>query len=109
MAAEQCEAAGLVVAESAAGEERQRFNDVAALVYYLLKVVSWAVPGFDVDVCRGALLKAHVEMKDAPFVVRQRRFLLVASRPGLRSRPGPRTASRGRGPFRIQHGSSSQP
>ena len=67
--------------ESAAGEERQHFNDVAALVYYL-KVVSWAVPGFDVDVCRHALVNAHAMMRDAPLVVRQRRFLLVASRPG---------------------------
>lgn len=80
LAAEQCDAAGLVVVESAAGEERQHFNDVAALVYYL-KVVSWAVPGFDVDVCRPALLKAHAKMREAPLVVRQRRFLVVASRP----------------------------
>jgi len=75
-------AAGLVVVESAAGEERQHFNDVASLVYYL-KVVSEAVLGFDVDVCRPALLNAHVKkVRDAPLVVRQRRFLLVASRPG---------------------------
>jgi hypothetical protein len=43
--------------------------------------VSWAVLGFDVDACMDALRALHDRMQDEPLLIRQRRFLLVATKP----------------------------
>ena len=74
LAAEQCESAGLTVRDRRTGDERLRFDDVGALVYFL-RVVSWAVPGFDADDTEAALRRAHDQM---PLEIRQPRFLLIA-------------------------------
>lgn len=76
----QVEEAGLAVQAAVRGEERQEFHDVGAVVYYL-RVVPWAVPGYSLEACEGALRAAHDEPGRWPAVVRQRRFLLVAAKP----------------------------
>jgi hypothetical protein len=78
---EQCEAAGLHVTAIMTGEERQRFNDVGALIYYL-RIVSWAVPSFDVHAYRVTLLGLHEGMKTCPLELRQRRFVIIACKDG---------------------------
>ncbi len=75
LAIEQCEAADLSVIESATGVETLVLNDVGALVYFL-RVVSWAVPGFDADDQEAALRRADERM---PLHIRQPRFILVAN------------------------------
>jgi SAM-dependent methyltransferase len=77
----QVEEAGLRTVRSEMAEEREYFDDVGALVYYLGKAVTWAVLGFDVDSCRPALRRLHDRMQEEPLRVRQRRFLLVAAKP----------------------------
>lgn len=81
LAVGQCEGAGLAVVQRATAEQAHKFHDVGALVYYL-RVVSWAVPGFDVDADRAALLVAHEQMRHGPLEIAQRRFVLIANRPG---------------------------
>jgi SAM-dependent methyltransferase len=76
LAIEQCESAGLRVIETMRGIETLRFDDVGALVYFL-RVVSWAVPGFDPDDSNDALRRANDQM---PLEIRQPRFLLVSER-----------------------------
>lgn len=75
LAIEQCESAGLSVIETEQGVETLALNDVGALVYFL-RVVSWAVPGFDADDQRAVLRRVHERM---PVQIRQPRFLLVAN------------------------------
>jgi hypothetical protein len=62
------------------GEERQEFHDVAAVVYYL-RVVSWAIPRYSLDACTARLRAAHATPGMWPVPVRQRRFLLIATKP----------------------------
>jgi SAM-dependent methyltransferase len=76
LAIEQCGSAGLRVLESRTGDERLRFDDVGALVYFL-RVVSWAVPGVDGEDSEASLRRAHARM---PLEIRQPRFLLIAGR-----------------------------
>ncbi len=80
LAEQQTRTAGLTALASHAGAERIFFNDVGALVYYL-KAVTWAVLGFDVDDCRPALERLHERLQTEPLLVRQRRFLLIATKP----------------------------
>lgn len=61
------------------GEERHRLNDVAAVIYYL-RVVSWAIPEFSPDRCMARLRDAHERPGAWPVTLRQRRFLVVASK-----------------------------
>lgn len=75
LATEQCESAGLHIVDSMRGLETLRFDDVGALVYFL-RVVSWAVPGFDPDDSEAALRRAHNRM---PLEIRQPRFLLISA------------------------------
>ena len=76
----QTEEAGLTTSRAESAVERQYFDDVGALVYYL-RAVRWAVLGFDVESCMPALRRLHHRMQDEPLLVRQRRFLLIASKP----------------------------
>ncbi len=67
--------AGLRVESALVGAETVRFADVGALAWYL-RMVPWAVPGFDITVHRPALESAAA--KD--LVVYQERFLLTGRR-----------------------------
>jgi len=72
-------AAGLAVETAVRGEQRYEFHDIAAVVYYL-RVVSWAIPGFSLDACAASLRAAHDTPQMWPVPVRQRRFLLIATK-----------------------------
>jgi SAM-dependent methyltransferase len=80
LARQQVQDAGLAVETAACAEQRIEFHDIAAVVYYL-RVVSWAIPRYSLDTCTPALRAAHDTPGMWPFPVRQRRFLLVASKP----------------------------
>ena len=81
LARQQVEDAGLVVQTAVCGDESQAFHDVGAVVYYL-SVVSWAIPEFSIDACIPQLRAAHETPEIWPVRVRQRRFLLIATKPG---------------------------
>jgi SAM-dependent methyltransferase len=80
LAVRQVEEAGLMVEKTALGEERHRFRDVAAVVYYL-RVVGWAVPQFSLETHREELRAAWNTADLWPLTVRLRRFLLIAAKP----------------------------
>lgn len=67
--------AGLTVEDAEIGSETLRFADVGALAWYL-RMVPWAVPGFDITAHRHALESAAKR----DLVVRQERFLLSCRR-----------------------------
>jgi SAM-dependent methyltransferase len=73
--------AGLTVRRAVAGEEVERFADVAAIIYYL-RLVSWAVPEFTLERFAGRLRELHDTPAAWPVTVRQHRFLVVAAKPG---------------------------
>jgi SAM-dependent methyltransferase len=81
LARQQVQAAGLVVTRAAAQVGQLSFTDVGALAYYLLRAVTWIVPEADLAACRPALRRLHEQLRDAPFSVREPRFLLVARKP----------------------------
>lgn len=81
LAQRQLRGAGLTVRQAVAGEELQRFGDVAAIIYYL-RLVSWAVPEFTLERFAGRLRELHDTPAAWPVTVRQRRFLVVATKPG---------------------------
>ena len=80
LARQQVTDAGLAVQTAVCGEERREFHDVAAVVYYL-RVVGWAIPQFSLEACAPQLRTAHDTPAMWPVPVRQRRFLLVATKP----------------------------
>lgn len=80
LAVQQVEEAGLVIAKTALGEERHHFHDVAAVVYYL-RLVSWAVPEFSLHAHREQLRIAWNTPSLWPLTIRQRRFLVTATKP----------------------------
>jgi len=80
LAQRQLHEAGLTVLVATAGEQRQRYHDVAAIIYYL-RVVSWAVPGYTLDRCANRLRELHQTPGAWPVTVRQRRFLVIAAKP----------------------------
>lgn len=80
LAVSQVEGVGLEVRDARTGEEIQSFADVGAFVWYLLSV-SWSVPEFDLVRCEAALRRLHERLRAQPLPVRQRRLLLVASKP----------------------------
>lgn len=60
---------------------RAVFNDVAAVVHFLRKVI-WIVPGFTVEEYRPRLAELHQRIQaDGPFVAYTRRFLIEARNP----------------------------
>ncbi|WBB81163.1 methyltransferase domain-containing protein [Micromonospora sp. WMMD882] len=76
------EAAGLTVVDLRTATLRAVFHDVAAVVWFLRKVV-WTVPGFTVDRYRPQLRRLHERIvAEGPFVAQARRFLIEAVRPG---------------------------
>jgi SAM-dependent methyltransferase len=80
-AAGQAERAGLVVVDLREEALRTVFNDIAAVVYFLLKVL-WTVPGFTVAgyLDRLRLLYAKIQA-EGPFVAHAQRFLIEARKP----------------------------
>ncbi|MEV1147769.1 methyltransferase domain-containing protein, partial [Micromonospora sp. NPDC049799] len=75
------EAAGLRVVDLREATLRTVFHDVAAVVWFLRKVV-WTVPGFTVERHRPALVRLHHRIRaEGPFVAHARRFLVEAIRP----------------------------
>jgi hypothetical protein len=79
-ARQQVEDAGLAVGTAVGGEQRLEFHDVAAVVYYL-RVVGWGIPHYSLDACAARLRAAHEAPQMWPVPVRQRRFLLIATKP----------------------------
>jgi SAM-dependent methyltransferase len=78
----EAEAAGLMVLDVRHEALRAEFNDVAAVVYFLRKVV-WTVPGFTVDRYRDRLTLLHERIEEeGPFVSYAQRFLIEARQPG---------------------------
>ncbi|NJP34590.1 class I SAM-dependent methyltransferase [Micromonospora thermarum] len=74
-------AAGLTVVDLREATLRTVFHDIAAVVWFLRKVV-WTVPDFDVDRHRPALARLHRRIEvEGPFVTHARRFLIEATRP----------------------------
>jgi SAM-dependent methyltransferase len=82
LAQRQLRDAGLTVRRAEAGEEREEFADVAAVIYYL-RLVVWAVPGFTVERFADRLRELHDTPAAWPVTVRHRRFLVVATKPGF--------------------------
>jgi SAM-dependent methyltransferase len=80
LARQQVEDAGLAVDTAVCGEQRLEFHDIGAVVYYL-RVVSWAIPHYSLDTCAARLRAAHEAPHMWPVPVRQRRFLLIATKP----------------------------
>jgi hypothetical protein len=80
LARRQVEDAGLAVETAVCGEQRLEFHDVAAVVYYL-RVVGFAIPHYSLDACAASLRAAHDTPQMWPVAVRQRRFLLIATKP----------------------------
>jgi SAM-dependent methyltransferase len=75
------EAAGLVVTDLRHESLRTEFFDIAAVVYYLRKVI-WIVPGFSVDRYRNRLRVVNEQIqRDGAFVAYSKRFLIEARRP----------------------------
>jgi hypothetical protein len=80
LAQRQLRDARLTVQVATAGEERQRFHDVAGIIYYL-RVIPWAVPEYTLDRCAARLRELHETPGAWPVTNRQRRFLVVAAKP----------------------------
>ncbi|MFC8245096.1 class I SAM-dependent methyltransferase [Streptomyces chartreusis] len=75
------EAAGLEIVDLRAEELRMEFNDIAAVVHFLRKVV-WMVPGFTVEAHRPRLKDLHEQIEsDGPFVAHSTRHLFEARKP----------------------------
>jgi SAM-dependent methyltransferase len=73
--------AGLRVVDVVAESTRVEFFDLAAVVYFLRKVV-WTVPGFTVERYRDRLAALHARiLADGSFVSHSERLLLEARKP----------------------------
>ncbi|WP_416905081.1 class I SAM-dependent methyltransferase [Micromonospora echinospora] len=81
VAAAAARAAGLRVVDLRAATLRTVFRDIAAVVYFLRKVV-WTVPDFTVDRYRPQLRRLHERIEaEGEFVAHARRFLIEAVKP----------------------------
>ena len=81
VAAADATAAGLVVIDLREQALRVEFYDVAAVVYFLRKVL-WTVPGFTVDGYYDQLARLHDRIqREGPFVAHAQRFLIEARKP----------------------------
>lgn len=77
----QARAAGLEVVDLRHERLRTEFNDVAAVVHFLRKVI-WIVPGFTVERYRDELAALHRRIQaEGPFVAYATRFLIEAHKP----------------------------
>jgi hypothetical protein len=81
LAERQVTEAGLVIEEAARADQRIRFDDIAAVVFYL-KAVSWSIPGYSLEKYRDRLRALYEDASAWPVVASGHRFLLVASKPG---------------------------
>ncbi len=81
LAERQVTEAGLEIQEAARADQLVRFDDIAAVVFYL-KAVSWSIPGYSLDRYRDRLRALHQDASAWPLTTRGKRFLLVASKPG---------------------------
>lgn len=80
-AADQAEAAGLVVEDLRTAALEMSFYDIAAVIVFLRKVI-WTVPGFTVDRYRAQLAELHQRIRaDGGFSAHSQRFLLEARKP----------------------------
>jgi SAM-dependent methyltransferase len=80
--------AGLEVTELREFRGRMEFGDIAAVVYFLRKVI-WIVPGFTVGGYLGRLRALHDQIQaDGPFPATSVRFLIEARKPGRANRAG---------------------
>jgi SAM-dependent methyltransferase len=83
VAAAAVEAAGLEVADLREQALRVEFFDVAAVVYFLRKVL-WTVPGFTVGGYLEPLARMHEHIQEhGSFTCHAQRFLIEARKPGL--------------------------
>jgi SAM-dependent methyltransferase len=74
-------AAGLDVVQMRMERQRAEFFDIAAVIYFLRKVV-WTVPDFGVDRYREQLRELHECIEsDGPFVAHATRLLVEARKP----------------------------
>lgn len=80
LAERQVTRAGLEIEEAARADQRTRFDDIAAVVFYL-KAVSWSIPGYSLEKYRDRLRALHEDASAWPVTTRGHRFLLVASKP----------------------------
>ncbi|MEU6464007.1 class I SAM-dependent methyltransferase [Streptomyces sp. NPDC046976] len=75
------EAAGLEITALPAERLRMEFQDIAAVVHFLRKVV-WMVPGFTVEAYEPQLRALHERIeREGPFVAHSARHLFDARRP----------------------------
>jgi SAM-dependent methyltransferase len=81
LAQRQVTEAGLVIEEAARADQRIRFDDIAAVVFYL-KAISWSIPAYSLEKHRARLRALHEDASAWPVVSTGHRFLLVASKPG---------------------------
>jgi SAM-dependent methyltransferase len=81
LAERQVTEAGLVIEEAARAVQRIRFDDIAAVVFYL-KAVSWSIPGYSLETHRDRLRALYDDASAWPVTTSGHRFLLVASKPG---------------------------
>ncbi|MFF8473479.1 methyltransferase domain-containing protein [Streptomyces sp. NPDC015414] len=78
---EAAEAAGLEVVELRAERLRMEFQDIAAVVHFLRKVV-WMVPGFTAEAYEPQLRSLHERIgKEGPFVAHSARHLFDVRKP----------------------------
>ena len=81
LAKRQVTEAGLEIEEAVRADQRIRFDDIAAVVFYL-KAVSWSIPGYSLEKHRDRLRALHKDSSAWPIMTSGHRFLLVASKPG---------------------------
>jgi SAM-dependent methyltransferase len=80
-AADQAEAAGLVVEDLRTAALEMKFYDIAAVIVFLRKVV-WIVPGFTADRYRTQLAELDQRIRaDGSFTAHSQRFLIEARKP----------------------------
>jgi SAM-dependent methyltransferase len=79
----QAQTAGLVVVDLRRQALRAEFFDIAAVVYFLRKVI-WTVPDFSVDAYRDRLRALHERIRaEGSFVAHGHRFLIEARKPSV--------------------------
>jgi SAM-dependent methyltransferase len=81
LAKRQVTEAGLEIEEAVRADQRIRFDDIAAVVFYL-KAVSWSIPGYSLEKHRDRLRALYEDSSAWPVMTSGHRFLLVASKPG---------------------------
>jgi SAM-dependent methyltransferase len=75
------EAAGLTVVDLREFRGRMEFNDIAAVVHFLRKVI-WIVPEFTVEAYRDPLRSLHDRIQaEGPYLATSVRFLIEAGKP----------------------------